>query len=230
MTTAYETFGLRFEIPGDNPPHDFTDREPPLEGWCRSIRQGDVVFDVGARFGAYTMPALAAGARVTAYEPADEGPSALLGYAHHNGWMSRLTVRRVGLFDGVHGYPEEWARQVFGSQFPATNLGFPSALDRETRGSRVDHVKLDVEGLELGVLEGAAETLARWLPRLVVEDHEGVGPLPDDETSRYPERVESRRRIHVMLGGLGYELTEMPWDVSRVFLVAEHPEWRARRG
>jgi tRNA A58 N-methylase Trm61 len=49
-------------------PTIWTEEEPCFEAWCKGIRPGDVVIDAGAAFGNYTLPALAAGARVIAYE------------------------------------------------------------------------------------------------------------------------------------------------------------------
>jgi FkbM family methyltransferase len=44
---------------------------------------------------------------------------------------------------------------------------------------RVHGIKLDVQGMELGALEGMREVLLRWKPKLVIEFHTGVprGPI-----------------------------------------------------
>src|SRR5690348_3895581 len=43
--------------------------EPILSSWLEQVRPDDVVFDVGAHYGVYSMFAAARGARVFAFEP-----------------------------------------------------------------------------------------------------------------------------------------------------------------
>jgi hypothetical protein len=40
--------------------------------------------------------------------------------------------------------------------------------------SRIDGVKIDVQGMEIHVLKGMADTLKRYRPKLLVEFHKGV--------------------------------------------------------
>jgi hypothetical protein len=89
--------------------------------------------------------------------------------------------------------------------------------------ARVDWLKSDVEGAELGLLLGAQKTLQRHRPRLIIEDHESVSSDQDDAVSRYPESVQSRARITAMLEGLGYRIERVLHDVSRWYFVAEVP-------
>ena len=49
---------------------------------------------------------------------------------------------------------------------PARTL---DAILKEAAVSRVDVIKIDVEGAEMLVLQGARETLARYRPALIVE-------------------------------------------------------------
>ncbi len=229
-TVDVERYGLRFKVVEPASVglphldlHDFLDdQEPVLERWCAGLRPGDVVVDAGAKFGSYTMPALAAGALVIAYEPCDDGPAMLKANAEANGWSDRLVVRKLALWDGTE-YPVALARQVFGSgDFRAASFEHVR-LDDDIRAEglpkRVDHIKLDVEGAELGVLRGAGGTLYDYRPRLVIECHEGVSKDPADEVSRYPERTEVDRHMREMLDGLGYRIDVFPWDVSRRYWV-----------
>lgn len=223
-----ETFGFRFKVvePASigYPQHsigEFTDHEPVLERWCRGIKPGDVVVDAGAQFGSYTMPALAAGASVVAYEPYPDGQAILCANVEANGWTERFSLRPQCLWDGTE-YPEKLARQVFGQHYPTNIEGgvLTCRLDDNLAG-KVDHIKLDIEGAELGALKGAQRILREYHPRLVVELHEGVSPDPEDEVSRYPETVNANAEIARMLEGLGYALEYVKWDVSRLYLVAE---------
>ena len=50
-------------------------------------------------------------------------------------------------------------------------------LVRDMKLHRVDWIKMDVEGGELGVLEGANETLRRFHPSLFIELHENFEPI-----------------------------------------------------
>jgi FkbM family methyltransferase len=227
---------------------EFEDHEPVLQRWCDGIQPGDVVIDAGAQFGSYTLPALAAGALVIAYEPSDDGFEILslnLQENVHNAiaweppsgadtrrfWRGTsietpcAILRKACLWDDTP-YPAELGRQVFGQHYPSVGEPKTVRLDDDLRQlgvKRVDHIKLDVEGVELGVLYGAERTLYDHRPRLIVEDHEGVSQDPNDEVSRYPERIESGKRMRELLQGLGYQIEIVPWDVSRSYWVAEHP-------
>lgn len=67
----------------------------------------------------------------------------------------------------------------------------------ETQGlQRVDFVKLDVEGSEFAVLEGAAGTIERHRPLLQIEVEE----------ERLASQNVTKQEIARMLGGYGYEL------------------------
>jgi FkbM family methyltransferase len=200
---------------------EFDDHEPVLERWISGIRSGDVVVDAGAQFGSYTMPALARGATVIAFEPMDDAQKILQANVDANGWSSSFCLKTTCLWDGSE-YPEELSRQVFGHHYPASKLE-TSRLDDLGIGTMPGklHIKLDIEGAEFGALNGARNILETYHPRLIIEDHEGVSPDPNDEISRYPERIHSRAKMRALLEPLGYKIEVVPWDVSRGYWVCE---------
>jgi hypothetical protein len=52
-------------------------------------------------------------------------------------------------------------------------------------------IKIDVEGQELEVLEGAIETLRRWKPRLVIECHCASWDELNVDRHRFAELIDS---------------------------------------
>lgn len=212
VTRSVSFAGRYFNITDDtvNVPSD----EPCL-GELQRIKPGDIFVDVGAGNGAYTLPALAMGATVIAFEPSDASIARLRQNLIANRWLSQCVVYKVALGDG-EPLPDSWVASVFGKDYPATNV-VESTIDAKVSG-RIDWLKIDVEGLELAVLQGARGKLARYRPWLIIEDHDGI--CPDHIVSDYPASIDSSKRIHAMLEGLGYRIEVRPFDVSRKYIVA----------
>lgn len=245
-----ESFGRRIRVvdPDSMPAPGyalgvFDDREPFIESWLRLAAPGQVLVDVGARFGLYTLPAIAYGAIVVAYEPSDDGwrilqanvmatmgntaesiavqlasptEGLLLGGGPASG---PAILRRAVLFDDAMPYPAELARQVFAQHYPTRALPLVTSLDRDlvARVNRVDAIKIDVEGAEYGVLAGAVGVLERDRPTLLIEDHEGISDDPACEVARYPERIQSGQRMRELLEPFGYRIHVAEWGAGRRF-------------
>lgn len=162
---------------------------------------GDRVIDIGARYGSYTLPALAAGAHVTAVDYNDEMLQILRGAAALNGF-EKLETMCVMLFDGTE-YPAELSGQI-DEDCPPHGAQF-TTLDRIAPGP-VDWIKVDVEGAELAVLNGGMRVLRESHPRLLIEDHTRV----------YAWAREHRiaERMHDLLRGLGYKLRSVPYTAA----------------
>lgn len=199
----------------------FDEEEPVHEHWAR-FGAGHTVVDVGACWGSYTLPALARGARVVAFEPSDDGPDIIRKSVAANGWDERMTLSTCVLWDDTPP-PQALFDDVFSRHYPGTNVvARLTTLDTVlAAGARtlVDCIKIDVEGAELGVIQGGLETIRAHKPVLLVEDHEGIAP--GLIVSDYPSSIDSSRRIHELLRGLGYETTDLTFGGNRKYIVAE---------
>ncbi len=142
-----------------------------------------VVLDVGASVGAWTVPLarqLGPGARVIAFEPVPANRERLERVITMNA-LHNVTVSPLALGDATHPV-DMWLRSSVtgaGSGTAAvvdTGKGHltvnMSLLDDWADSSglgRVDLIKLDVEGAELLVLNGAVRTVARCRPLILAE-------------------------------------------------------------
>lgn len=140
------------------------------------IKSGDVVIDVGAGVGPYTLTALAAGAVcVVAFEPNKEQFFNLCQNLILNGWSNRcqaLGVLACNQSGGMGSYYPQ-------SSSPHREAGKPelramTTIDRVVSSigfNRVDWLKVDTEGFEPFVIEGAIETLTKFKPTIITENH-----------------------------------------------------------
>lgn len=139
----------------------------------RRLRPGDLVVDAGANVGNHTLYlAAVAGCRVEAYEASATLCSAIRDSVALNRLSEQVHVHAVALGAGS-------ARARFEALRP-DNLGAQSlglgegdidvvALDAQALPGTVHALKIDVEGMELAVLEGAQALIARDRPLLYVE-------------------------------------------------------------
>ena len=167
------------------------------------IKPGDVVLDIGAAYGSYALTALAQGAdMVYAWSP--QGPpgepteadvleeSLTLNRFEHKAW-----VMRSGLYSAA-GYLNVSTQQLQ-QEAPAepspdiiyvdTLDGWLANLAADQRPSKIDWVKLDVEGAELEVLKGATETLQKFKPQVSIENHLFIDPTLHEKCRDYLRSV-----------------------------------------
>lgn len=137
------------------------------DAFRRDVRPGDVLFDVGANLGAYTMlfaqwtgPA----GRVFAFEPAPEPREGLTKLLSVNGLSSRVTLvdAAVSAAEGSVLFSAEGvdgaSRIVCANGHPVRAVTIDTFCRREGVTPRL--IKIDAEGAELDVLRGARETIA----------------------------------------------------------------------
>jgi FkbM family methyltransferase len=140
------------------------------------VDRGDVCLDCGACEGTFTLQALAAGAsKVICLEP-----SAQMFDCLQETLQIPIADGRVNVLNVAAGALEGEADLVFDSASPygggATGQGQTfkvrtqtiATICRELRLSRVDFIKMDIEGAEIQAVEGALPVLRQFHPKLAI--------------------------------------------------------------
>jgi FkbM family methyltransferase len=173
----------------------------------RRLAPDAVVADVGAHIGVVTvlLAGLCPKGHVYAFEPVAENHTHLAANVAANG-LDNVTVQRAALFDADGEIALEYdAGYPGGSHVGDGGAAAPSLrLDTWARAEgldRLDLVKLDVEGVELAVLDGAGETLRRLRPDLVVECNPVA--LPRFGASSYAALLKRLRSLYPVVGVIG---------------------------
>jgi FkbM family methyltransferase len=184
--------GLRIVTSWHDYPAAITGRtERPLLDWfAKNVKLGETWLDIGAHYG-YTAIALCrlvgASGRVFAFEPMISTAGYVTQTRRLNNFpqlivlplglaapetleMKQLSVTR-GMVDSTVGQDEgaaAWQETIMVARFDWL-------WERICDGrEQIDGVKIDVQGMEIEVLRGMAETLRQQRPKLVVEVHAGV--------------------------------------------------------
>jgi FkbM family methyltransferase len=173
--------------------------------WYPFIKKDDIIFDIGAAFGSYCLPALAMGATVYAFSPEHEYPKILNTIAENKGFKERCHVYDFGFYSDLGYFKTDTAKfynEMSQKDAKAVNAGnwtgwyipvqkldmFVSTLGLK----RIDYIKIDTEGAEYEILKGAEQTLEQYKPKLLIEFH-----LFKDNLIQ--------RKIHIFLEEMGYE-------------------------
>lgn len=131
---------------------------PEMVVWQRRLRPGDLFLDVGANVGTYSLWAADLGAQVIAVEP-----GSAVGRLRHNVALNDLPI------EVVEAAAMDKAGVVMLDESASDTLSHVSTLGRSVVAVTIDSIldgraaagmKVDVEGAERLVLEGAREALA----------------------------------------------------------------------
>jgi FkbM family methyltransferase len=152
------------------------------------VSPGDVVFDIGANLGAYTLlfgQWVGTGGRVYSFEPARDARLGLEQHVLMNGLRDRVVVRPEAI-SGSEGTGQFLSSGTSGANRLTSGPAGEGCAVRTTTidavcsslGLRPRLIKVDVEGAELDVLRGARQTIAAAGQelRLYVEMHPGLWP------------------------------------------------------
>jgi FkbM family methyltransferase len=166
-----------------------------------------VVVDAGAHIGVVTvlLAGLAPLGHVHAFEPVPENHAHLTANVAANA-LDNVTVHRAAVFDTDGEISVEYdATYPGGSHVGQGGATVPSVrFDTWAAAAeldRLDLVKLDVEGVELAVLDGATETLRRFRPILVVECNPVA--LPRFGGTSYAALLRRLRSLCPLVGVIG---------------------------
>lgn len=180
------------------------------------IAPGDVVFDVGANLGAYSLlfaQWTGPGGHVYAFEPAPEARRGLERHVQLNRVQDRLTVRpeAVSAADGTVQFLASGPRgdnRIAGGAAHGSNRRIDvttTSIDAFCAAHRVNPtlIKIDVEGAELDVLKGARATIAArgGALRLYVEMHPRVWPSFGASRERIEEELARQGLVAERLDG-----------------------------
>jgi FkbM family methyltransferase len=175
------------------------EKEPDTVQWIEdSMRPGDVFYDVGANVGAYSLVAakcFAGAVKVYAFEPAFLNFTQLCRNLALNNCQDSIFPLSVALSDqttigdfNYHDLVPGGSLHTFGAAVDYTGQVFTPVFKQTMLSYRIDdlidqfkipkptHIKIDVDGIEKAVLEGAPNTLLdASLRSVIVELEAGQG-------------------------------------------------------
>lgn len=145
------------------------------------LKPGDVVVDVGANIGWYSVLCGRAGARVHAFDP---NPQSLQ--------LCRVHLALNGVVDATC------------TQAAVDNYGLGTAID-SLRLDSLRLLKVDTDGCELGIVRGALRTLDMFHPVICIEidDWSMAAKCSGDKR---PEPGEMTRELCRLLQSVGYRV------------------------
>lgn len=197
---------------------EYSEHEVEIIG--QMLKPGDVVVEVGANVGAITLPMarmVGPTGQVIAFEPQRPLFQCLAGTIALNSLLN-VDCREAacGPVDGVSWLPR------IDYTAPDNNLGAAHLISPDAgdgvqvnvvaidslRLPRLDFLKLDCEGYEKSVLDGATETIERCRPILFVED----------------DREGARAELYAKIGALGYTAHRVEPRLFNPYNYAGNPE------
>jgi FkbM family methyltransferase len=140
------------------------------------IKPGDICLDCGACEGFFGLQALAAGAaKVICIEPSETMAACLKKTFAAEIKTGRVLVENVAAgvmegtvrfsFDGLDPFSGRIGAATTAINIPMTTI---TKICADLRLSRVDFIKMDIEGAEIQALEGALPLLEKFHPKLAI--------------------------------------------------------------
>ncbi len=180
-----------------------------------NIRAGDIVVDIGAHIGIFSLFAANNGARVYSFEPVPENFRLLKRNIQRNGLGGVITAANMAVFSRsgeIELYLDN--HNCGGHSTYVRNFGMPKIrvpclsleeLVKNNRIEQIDFLKMDCEGSEYDILCCCPEEVLRKIKRISMEYHTWNGHT-GEELKRYLERcgfaVEIRPVCRDILGML----------------------------
>ncbi len=223
--------GLVINPSGANPGYALGTSEPLVQdAFAEHLTKGGVVWDVGANVGFYTLIAsrLVGDGKVVAFEPLPVNRDALRRNLALNGMANvEVSALAIGSQAGHARLEHRWSsgradlqakldvrEEVIGAKHADLDAAEYIDVEMSTLDSQLERfpapslLKMDIEGGEIGALEGASELLSMHRPTVICEFHGTNGPVTDLlEGHGYSVRViempdvpsrDAPRNVHVL--------------------------------
>lgn len=153
-------------------------KEPDTIAWIRNMERGEVLYDVGANMGQYSLLAAQRGVRVHAFEPESQNFALLVRNIILNEMSPLITPWPIALSDHMsldllhlssmiaggscHAYGESIDFHGDHKTFPFSQGSMSTTLDHFTaKYGPATHIKIDVDGFEHLVVKGGFVTLQK---------------------------------------------------------------------
>jgi len=157
--------------------------EPELTSFLEHhLEPGDVMLDVGAHIGEFTLLAASRGATVHAFEPDPANAALLRVNLEDAGCSGAVTVHECAVTESDGAMRFLAHRNPSLSALWTADRAAGDALDALAL-PRVDVIKIDTEGAELGVLRGATTLLQRCSPTIVFNTPASAPPPARSSTN-----------------------------------------------
>jgi len=176
-------------------------REPQATRYLQSILEPEwTVVDIGANIGYYALQEARAVREVIALEPAPANYDALEANINLN-LYGNIEAHQLAIGDYVGEAGFELSRACNWNSIAIRNKKgtIPvrvETLDRFLNGTKIDFVRMDVEGYEMNVLKGMEGILSNHPPGMFIEVHR-------DKLRGYGS---SQREVMEYLAGFGYSI------------------------
>lgn len=202
-------------------------KEPDTLAWLRKMNPGEILFDIGANMGQYSLIAAKKGLKVHAFEPEAQNFALLVRNIAINGLSDLVTAWPIALSNkpdiavlhlstlipggSCHAFGENTNYAGQTKQFPFQQGSISSTLDRFCdQYGFCDHIKLDVDGFEHKVIQGGGNVVKRCKSILIeintnLEEHRDLVSYMTNQLGFHFDaaQVEAARRKEGPFTGVG---------------------------
>jgi FkbM family methyltransferase len=177
-------------------------REPQATRYVQQIMKPDwTVIEIGANIGYYAMMEARLVKRVYAIEPGPSNYQQLISNIRLNKYTNIIPYQlAIGDHNGEVGFEIakacNWSRIAMSNETANVNVRMQTldSFIKEQKIGRVDYLRMDVEGYEYAIVEGARKTIERDKPDMFVEVHR----------DRLADYGHSQLDFMEMMAGYGY--------------------------
>ena len=216
--------GRTFSFDGGGTEH-VSGGEGPIMAKHFNAKPGDIFFDVGASDSAWTLYGIASGAFTYAFEPSVPQYKKLVkDVLANDGFFEKSKLLNVGL-DKVDCVKTlgDWYTALGGSDgleltpdclIPTRFMKMDYFLPELPR---LDWVKMDVEAGEYYVMLGGIETIKKFRPNFIIENHKDIVRM-----GVWMKENLIVEKIYTMLKDLNYDIIEDTHEQTqgRTFIIA----------